>query len=238
MNTKSNKVTASEIEESLKARFAKYYGTPMWADLDFNKKKKSKKVKKAKLNLNGNEREETDSEDDENEDDEETSAFQETGNFLADSKNNKSSLPKNILDIKACTDANKEDPDQTRLKTVEFHPTARVMLTAGLSHKLSLFQIDGKKNSKIQTIFIESFPILSAHFTRSGDEIIMGSKHKSFYYFDMHTGKTASVTPPVKALDEYQRSSMSANFEISPDNRFIAFVGTQGQIHLFSVKVI
>ena len=113
------------------------------------------------------------------------------------------------------------------------------MLTAGLNQKLTLFQIDGKKNAKIQTIFIEKFPILSAHFTKlTGDEIIMGSRHKNFYYYDMNSGKIISVQPPVKAIDEYQRSSISSNFEISPDNRWIAFIGSQGQIHLFSCKVI
>jgi hypothetical protein len=65
----------------------------------------------------------------------------------------------------------------------------------------------------------------------------MGSRHKNFYYYDMGSGKIITVVPPVKALDEYQRPSMSANFEISPDNSLIAFVGSQGQIHLFSVRV-
>ena len=53
----------------------------------------------------------------------------------------KSSLPKLILDIKFCTDANKEEPHQARLKTLEFHPSARVLLTAGLNQKLTLFQV-------------------------------------------------------------------------------------------------
>lgn len=113
------------------------------------------------------------------------------------------------------------------------------MLTAGLNQKLTLFQIDGKKNSKIQSIFIEKFPIMTAHFTRqSGDEIIIGSSHnKYFYYYDMNSGKIMKTAPPVKAIDETRHTKMSAQFEISPDNRYIAFVGTQGQIHLFSVKV-
>jgi WD40 repeat protein len=52
----------------------------------------------------------------------------------------------------------------------------------------------------------------------------------------MNSGKVVTVVPPVKALDEFQRSSISSNFEISPDNRLIAFIGSQGQIHLFSTK--
>ncbi len=99
-------------------------------------------------------------------------------------------------------------------------------------------KIDGKKNAKIQTIFFDKFPILAAHFTKlTGDEIILGSRHKNFYYYDMHSGKIVTVVPPVKALDEFRRPSMSANFEISPDNRLMAFVGSQGQVHLFATKV-
>ena len=78
---------------------------------------------------------------------------------------------------------------------------------------------------------------MAAHFTKTGDEIILGSRHKNFYYYDMNSGKVISVTPPVKAIGEFQRNSISSTFEISPDNRFIAFIGTQGQIHLFSCKV-
>jgi U3 small nucleolar RNA-associated protein 18 len=113
------------------------------------------------------------------------------------------------------------------------------MLTAGLTQKLTLFQIDGKKNAKIQSIFIEKFPILAAHFTKqTGDEIIMGSRHKAFYVYDMHSGKMTIVNPFAgKSLDEYKERSISTNFEISADNRLIAFVGSQGQIHLFSCKV-
>jgi U3 small nucleolar RNA-associated protein 18 len=111
------------------------------------------------------------------------------------------------------------------------------MLCGGLAQKLSLFQIDGKKNTKIQSIFIERFPIMAAHFTHhQGEEIIMGSRHKSFYYYDMLAGKLVSVTPPVRALEEFHRPSMCTTFDISSDNRFIAFVGSQGQVHLFSCK--
>lgn len=233
------------VPEQQANRFMKYYGTPIWADLEKNKSKKNKKLKKAKSVMKidkGSVDDSADESEDEDSDlelEENSDFFQQTGNFLVESNrlnSTISSLPKTNLDIKVCTDANKEDPDKARLKCVEFHPSARVMLTAGLNQRLSLFQIDGKKNAKIQSIFIDKFPIMAAHFTKSGDEIILGSRHKSFYYYDMISGKMISVTPPVKALDEFQRYSISSNFEISPDNRFIAFVGSQGQIHLFSCK--
>jgi U3 small nucleolar RNA-associated protein 18 len=141
VNTKSDEVKNSQIEESLKARFNKYYGTPMWADL-----KESKEKKKNKKSTKDDDGEENSSEDEEENDrDDDESLFKQTGNYLASTSDRraktKSSLPKSILDIKVCTDGNKEEPHQARLKSVEFHPSARVMLTAGLSQKLSLFQV-------------------------------------------------------------------------------------------------
>jgi U3 small nucleolar RNA-associated protein 18 len=101
-----------------------------------------------------------------------------------------------------------------------------------MNQTLTLFQIDGKKNAKIQSIYLEKFPILSAHFSKNGEEVIMGSRHKSFYYYDMISGKIINV-PAVKALEE----NRMASFEISPDNSLIAFIGSYGNIHLFSAKV-
>lgn len=147
LTTKSNLVTTSQIEESLKARYTKYYGTPMWADLDLKKKQKLKKKKKLSLKQTTGEESsdesdlEQDAVEDEDEQDDDESIFQHTGTFLVDKNKQRSSIPKGILDIKICTNANKEEPHQNRLKSVEFHPTARVMLTAGLGQKLSLFQV-------------------------------------------------------------------------------------------------
>lgn len=198
----------------------------MWADL---------KLKKDKMKKNKNKSSQSSDESD-LEDANEDELFHHTGTLLADRSKSRGALPKGIIDLKVCTDANYDEPSQNRLKAVEFHPTARVLLAAGLDQKLRLFQIDGKKNSKIQSIFVDKFPILAAHFTRNGEEIIIGSRHKNFYSYDMISGKMITINPPVKAIDEFQKRSISSNFEISPDNRLCAFVGSQGQIHLFSVK--
>ncbi len=131
------------LPEEQANRFIKYYGTPIWADLENKKKRKQlKRAKRVRL-LNADEEEVAEeAESDDSEVDE--NFFQQTGNFLIDSgrvTSATSSLPKTNLEIKVCTDANKEDPDKARLKCVEFHPSARVMLTGGLDQKLSLFQV-------------------------------------------------------------------------------------------------
>lgn len=97
----------------------KYYGTPIWADLE--NKNQRKKAKRAKKLLKSSDQSDDDvlSDDEEDSDMEEgPELFQQTGSFLADSSrisSATSSLPKNLLDIKVCTDANKEDPDKVTL---------------------------------------------------------------------------------------------------------------------------
>ena len=112
------KVDASQIEEALKSRFTKYYGNPDWAQLDSDKTKKKKSKKKKdlfKINKTGKDEEkDTDNEEDNSDDDDDgENFFQQTGNFL-DTNKTSSVLPKTILDIKVCTDANKEDPNQVK----------------------------------------------------------------------------------------------------------------------------
>lgn len=57
-----------------------------------------------------------------------------------------------------------------------------------------MFQIDGKINAKIQTVFFERFPIHSAHFSVSGNELVVGSNAYGFYYtYDMLSGKIVRI---------------------------------------------
>jgi hypothetical protein len=45
---KTNIMKSSELEENLKAKFVKYYGQPVWADLDKNEDK-SKREREREL---------------------------------------------------------------------------------------------------------------------------------------------------------------------------------------------
>ena len=89
----------------------------MWADLDMKKKK----MKKKKRSLNALSSMESQSSSDDDDDDEEMSVFQQTGNFLSDTtyknsvaSNGSSYLPKSVIDVKICADANKEEPHQVK----------------------------------------------------------------------------------------------------------------------------
>uniref|UniRef100_A0A7M4E256 UTP18 small subunit processome component n=1 Tax=Crocodylus porosus TaxID=8502 RepID=A0A7M4E256_CROPO len=106
-------LTKEKLQRRLQEQFQRAMGgVPSWAERG---KKKTKK---------------DDSED------EEDDLLQKTGNFVSISE----SLPKGILQMKNCLNANNERPSYAKLTTVQFHPSAQVILTAGLDQSVSLFQ--------------------------------------------------------------------------------------------------
>jgi len=118
------------------------------------------------------------------------------------------------------------------VRAAEFHPTSTVGMVAGNNGTVSLFQVDGKENPKIQTINFQNFPIRTAKFSTNGNEFIVGSRnHPHFYVYDMMIGKSIKV-PWKGRTGEHN----SAHFEISPDGRFIAFKGRFGYIHIISAR--
>ncbi|CAG5123600.1 unnamed protein product [Candidula unifasciata] len=164
--------------------------------------------------------------DEKSEDSDEEALKAHSHNILATSV----TLPSTSLDFKRVTDGNKEDPSKSSLWSVEFHPKATVLLTGGPDNTVRLFAVDGSKNRKIHSMFFERTPVFCTHFSRGGSEIIVGSKHKSFYVYDMEGDSGVTFRPKLKGLDVTAMSK----FVVSPDNRFIAFLGTYGYIHLFS----
>jgi hypothetical protein len=88
----------------------------MWADLDFNNKKKKLKKRIKRKSEDGDAGvSSSDEEADQEAREEDEDYFQQTGNFLKNTDKKfktKSALPKTNIDIKMCTDANKEEPHQ------------------------------------------------------------------------------------------------------------------------------
>ncbi|XP_054716390.1 LOW QUALITY PROTEIN: U3 small nucleolar RNA-associated protein 18 homolog [Uloborus diversus] len=184
-------------------KFKKLIGDPKWAQLK--------------------------SEDQENfSDASEDELMQQTGNVIATSK----SLRKGTLRIKKCPTLIDENFRNTIIKSFEFHPTSHVALVASTSGTLNLFQIDGKINSKIQSVHFENFPIHTAHFTADGNEIVAGSnKFGHFFTYDMISGKTSRVP-----WDKGMEQKNVRRFHISPDGKFLAIHGRYGNIHLVTTK--
>uniref|UniRef100_F6PLP2 U3 small nucleolar RNA-associated protein 18 homolog n=1 Tax=Monodelphis domestica TaxID=13616 RepID=F6PLP2_MONDO len=180
-------------------------GTPAWAEIS------KKKIQ-------------SEDESDENEDD----LLQRTGNFISTS----ASLPRGILQMKSCLNANAERPSSAKISSVQFHPRAQVIMVAGLDNAISLFQVDGETNPKIQSIYLEQFPVYRARFSASGEEVLATSNlSKILYVYDMMGGNVIPVHQ-VRGLKE----KFVRNFEVSPDGSFLLLNGSSGYFHLLSMK--
>uniref|UniRef100_D3ZNH2 UTP18 small subunit processome component n=1 Tax=Rattus norvegicus TaxID=10116 RepID=D3ZNH2_RAT len=206
-NASESKLSKDKLQKRLKEEFQHAMGgVPDWAEPGSKRKTSS---------------------DDESEEDEDD-LLQRTGNFISTS----TSLPRGILKMKNCRPANAERPTTARISSVQFHPGAQVVMVSGVDHAISLFQVDGKTNPKIQSIYLEKFPIFKACFSANGEEVLATSMHsKVIYVYDMIAGKLIPVHQ-VRGLKE----KIVKRFEVSPDGSFLLISGIAGFSHLLSMK--
>uniref|UniRef100_A0A803L9F4 U3 small nucleolar RNA-associated protein 18 homolog n=1 Tax=Chenopodium quinoa TaxID=63459 RepID=A0A803L9F4_CHEQI len=136
-----------------------------------------------------------------------------------------------ILEYSRLVDANAEDPSNGPINSVQFHRNHQLLLAAGLDRKLRFFQIDGKRNKMMDSIFIEDCPIRNASFLPDGSQVIVSGRRKFFYSVDISKGNVDKIGP----LTGREEKSLEV-FEVSPDSRTIAFLGNEGYILLVSAK--
>jgi len=193
--------STEQYGKSLSRKFKSVVGEPAWASLDKN--------------------EDADSDDE---------FFRETTE-LVEKKGRHENLQKGVLQFRKLKDMNyTTHREGAVIRSTEFHPTSTVGMVAGNNGTVSLFQVDGKENPKIQTINFQNFPIRTAKFSASGSELIVGSQHHPhFYVYDMMIGKSIKV--PIKKIEHN-----SQKFQVSKDGKLIALVGRFGYIHIISAR--
>jgi U3 small nucleolar RNA-associated protein 18 len=137
------------------------------------------------------------------------------------------------IDIRRVSNVNRDDPNKSVVRCVEFHPTGRLVLTAGLDKSLRIFNVDGKSNPKVQGIHLQDLPIHSAHFTNGGDAIVMTGRRGYFYRFDLGSGAVVKV----QTLQCGQ--SVEKSLErcvVSPDGTRLAILGGEGRVLVVCAK--
>ncbi|KAF5938788.1 hypothetical protein HYC85_023047 [Camellia sinensis] len=126
-----------------------------------------------------------------------------------------------LLEYSRLVDANADDLSNAPINSVQFHRKAQLLLTAGLDKKNSdFFQINGKRNTKIQSIFLDDCPIRNACFLPDGSQVIASGRRKFFYSFDL----VKAAVDKIGSLTGREEKSLEV-FEVSPDSNTIAFVG-------------
>jgi len=196
-------VSGTTFQERLKTNFEKVLPAPAWADLN-------------------NAEVESD-----NDEDDEDKIFKTRKKLIS----TPDQLMKGILSIKKLKDLNKVKPSSSTITSLKFHPSAKIALTASLNKNLNIYQVDGRENEKLQSIFLNNFPIHCAEFTPHGDKVICSSRRKQFYVYDLVGGSVVKV-PGIRGRDEKSLEK----FTISPDGEIIAFIGDSGYINLVSTK--
>lgn len=210
--TKQN-LTRSKGKQLRQSKFERALGSkPSWAKL------KSERVGTA---------DDSDQSEDSSDDEDFIPLHRRTGSYLTTSV----ALPPKQLDYRTCTDVNIAKRTKKKVTALEFHKSAQVVLVAGHDQTLNLFQVDGEHNPKIQSIFLENFPIFSAHFSADGNEVIMSGEFRWFYSFDMMTGKVNKISK-ISGISERSLPL----FRVSPDGKLLAFRGKYGNIYLLSAK--
>ncbi|KAM6904805.1 U3 small nucleolar RNA-associated protein 18 homolog [Xenentodon cancila] len=206
-------MSKQKLQQRMREQFQKSMGgTPSWAESSDHKKKKRK------------------AEDEDDDEEEEDDLLRRTGNFVASSE----SLPRGILRMKKCLNANSARPSEDRLTSVQFHPSAQVIMTASLDHSISLFQVDGKTNPKIQSIHLDRFPVHKAQFSLDGEMVIATSlRNKMFYLYDMMEGRVSPVHT-IRGLNE----ARVKEFSVCPDGGGLLLTGTNGYLHFVTLKTM
>ncbi|KAJ7523130.1 hypothetical protein O6H91_18G038900 [Diphasiastrum complanatum] len=142
-----------------------------------------------------------------------------------------SRLPQGFIEITKMRDANFDEPSNAVVQSVQFHRNAQLLMTAGFDKKLRFFQIDGKRNPKIQSIYVEDFPIHKASFVPDGSKVVASGRRNFYITYDMEHGKVDRMSPLI-GRDEKSLES----FEVCSDSRIIAFMGNEGYILLASLS--
>jgi U3 small nucleolar RNA-associated protein 18 len=153
-----------------------------------------------------------------------------TTNSLLDNYGGDRLLP-GVLEVGRMKDANHVDPSHAVIQSVRFHPSSQVLLTGGFDKTLRLFQVDGKKNPKLQSVFIPDLPIYSAEFTADGSEVILSGRRPFFYTYDLGAGKIQKI-PRIFGKQEKSWEK----FVVSPDGQHVAFHGMNGYMVIVSQK--
>ena len=161
-------------------------------------------------------------------------------------------LPPTTVSIKRCRDANRKEYSDVTLQSVKFHASGELLLTAGFDKTLRFFRIDGKENSKVTGIYLDSFPIYSASFLgKTGNntsKVVVSSRRNFYYLYDSVAGKVHDnniifcnkctkrlIFLAIMKLEKVNRihGRNERSLEIhctSSDGKYIAFIGNDGYI--------
>ncbi|KAF9907888.1 U3 small nucleolar RNA-associated protein 18 [Linnemannia zychae] len=218
-------VNGEDYEQRLRRQFEKVYPVPNWAQPEGSRKRRRGGA--------GAVDSDSDYSDEEQQQDDDSSILMSSKGFLEKSGRLRVLSSESIL-VTRVKNANQMAPSKSVIQSVEFHPNSQMLLTAGFDRTLRLFQVDGKLNQLMQSVFYKDMPIYKAAFSPSSgnnNSVVASGRRKYFYTYDIEAGKVD------KSQGIYGRHEKSLEkFVLSPCGTWIAFLGRDGYIILVATK--
>eukprot|EP00047_Mylnosiga_fluctuans_P004284 m.233670 g.233670 ORF g.233670 m.233670 type:complete len:477 (-) comp12548_c0_seq1:99-1529(-) len=203
---RSRKLRASESEtavsgkiymQRLRAQFEKLHGRPLWAEASGALAQEDEDGESLPVHVSG----------------------------MLKGKGRGGRLLSGSLDVARVRDLNHEAISKAAVQQILFHPHSAVAFTAGLDKTLRIFQVDGKANALLQSVFIPDLPILSAAWARDGAEVVLAGHRKYFYSYDVSAGAVRRIAE----VQGHTERSLGRMW-LSPDSSLVAFIAKNGTL--------
>ena len=146
-------------------------------------------------------------------------------------------LPAGALGVSRLRDANLAEPARAVVQALAFHPGGAVLLCGSLDHRVRFFAADGKRNSRLASVFFPDLPVASAVWTGGdGAEVVVTGRRPFFYAYDVAAGKAHRV-PRIAGREERSLESCVASPAPPGDaSSLLAFLGAGGATVLCSSR--
>ncbi|CAG9330593.1 unnamed protein product [Blepharisma stoltei] len=132
-----------------------------------------------------------------------------------------------ILDISQLPHANAQNYSKSCINALEFQGTT--LLSAGKDKRLRIFNVDGVDNPLQAVVYMKDLPISSAHFCDTS--IYLSGSRPYFYEYDVPTERLHRISHII-GYEKEQLGKMA----VSPDNRFVVFLGVNGKVMFISTS--
>lgn len=206
-------VGGAEYEQRLRQQHRRIYGEAKWARPD-----------RARPGEGGGEADEGDGAG------HMAAVVRRAGGVLADAAGKRAgALPPGRLEVTRLRDANAAEAGDAVLRSLQFHTSGALLMTAGMDKTLRLFKVDGASNPKLQGVFFEDLPITQAAFAGTS-HVVCAGRRPFFYRYDLQAAKVERVGP-VAGLSERSLES----FALSPDGKTMATLGKSGVVNLLNL---
>lgn len=140
------------------------------------------------------------------------------------------------LQLTRMRDANIQERSKSVVQSVHWHPNAQLLLTGGLDKRLRLYNVDGVRNTCVQSVFLQDMPVANTCFTCGGNTVMAAGRRKYFYVWDVNAESLQRV-PGIHGFDSNSLESFAAPpANVSEDAKAcVAFLGNEGSVGIVSL---